>query len=229
MNKKYVITLPLKGRDKPLSLTVHTMLTPLYITEAELLTLFEKEGDTKSLHKAREIAFASGLRAEEYLRLKFRSMNIWPEHLQLLTIELAKCFAINAMANYFYRDFSESLTRSKTLGEFSVSTTTRHSPQAIKHLLDESKACIDEAKQAAEDYRHMAGLGLGLSVVKGLDNIKNKYSWRTWFHNNLPARSEDIYASEKRGYNENMYKGGLDVSKARTVYPQGVRGPSLYR
>lgn len=66
-----------------------------------------------------------------------------------------------------------------------------------------------------------------LSFNKGACNIGNRFSYRVWFHNNLPERSTQIYASEKYGhYNGNIYKGGIRsdiyVSKSGTYYPQRV-------
>lgn len=236
MNKKYLLKIPIKtlvvendkekiDKSKVANVVINTMLTPMYTTESELLSLFVDEDEYDKYYlKAREIAFTSSIRAEEYLKGRLRSGTIPEETLLLLRRELSQCFGVNGLANFFFKGFGESVSRSKTLGEFSVSTTVKNNTYALRDIIDSSKDCIKDAKKSVDELKHLAA-SMGASFNKGACNIGNRFSYRLWFHNNLPERSTQIYASEKYGhYNGNIYKDGIRgdiyVSKSGTYYPQ---------
>lgn len=239
MNKKYILKVPIKtvtsdngvskvDSSKKVDIVINTMLTPMYTTESELLTLFVDEEDYDKYYlKAREIAFTSSIRAHEYVNSKVRFLNLPPQQLILLFRELSQCFGVNGLANFFFKGFGESVSRSKTLGEFSVSTTVKNNTYALRDIINSSRDCIKDAKKALDELKHL-GTSYGVAVNKGACNIGSKFSYRLWFHNNLPERSTEIYASEKYGhYNGNRYKDGIrggvyDVSRSGTYYPQRV-------
>lgn len=238
MNKKYLLKIPIKtlvkgttgekiDTSKTITLPINTLLTPMYTTEAELLAMFvDEEEYDKYYLKAREIAFTSSIRAEDYLKSRLKSGTIPEETLMLLRRELAQCFGVNALATFFFKGYGESVSRTKTLGEFSVSTTVKNNTYALRDIIDSSKDCLKEAKKSVEEIKHLAA-SMGASFNKGSCNLKSKFSYRLWFHNNLPERSTQIYASEKYGhYNGNIYKdgirGSLYVSESGTYYPQRI-------
>lgn len=238
MNKKYLIKIPIKtlvveddkekiDKSQVANIVINTMLTPMYTTESELLALFvDEEEYDKYYLKAREIAFTSSIRAEEYLKGKLTSGTIPEETLLLLRRELSQCFGVNGLANFFFKGYRESVSRSKTLGEFSVSTTVKNNTYALRDIINSSKDCIKDAKRSVEEFKHLAA-SMGASFNKGACNLGSRFSYRLWFHNNLPERSTQIYASEKYGhYNGNRYKDGIRsssyVSATGTYYPQRV-------
>lgn len=217
MNKKYILKIPIKdvveGDVKTVAdvnVTLNTMLSPMYTTEAELLAFFVDEEEYEKYYlKAREIAFTSSLRADEYLKARMKLTKLLPEHALLFKRELSQCLAINGLANYFFKGYNESVSRAKTLGEFSVSTTVKNNTSALRDIISNSNDCIKDAKKAIDEISALSGSGLGVSFSKGSLNIGSRFSYRAWFHNNLPERSEKLFASDKyRHPNGNMYKDG---------------------
>lgn len=227
MNVRFLIKLPIRVEGTPkqhATLSVDLMLQPYLISESALLSAFVEESEyAKYGQKAREIAFNSSVRAWEWSKFKLKD---YPEEYKIHYVrELALCFAMNAFAKYFFQNFNESLHRSKTYGEFTVTTTVKNNPAALKSLLDQSKQCIDDIKAEIEQAEDLVN-GLGLDNLKGACNPSNAFSWRMWFHNNLPERSNQIYASEKFWYNGNMYKDGKYVSDSRVDHNRRtVRSP----
>lgn len=228
MNKKYLLKIPVKDlageevvKDKVLNLSINTLLTPMYVTEGQLLSMFVEDEDRYYL-KAREIAFTSSLRARDYLEYKLQSLNLPEGYTESLVRELAQCFGVNGLATALFKTFGESVSRSKTLGEFSVSTSIKHSTHALRDIMNSSRDCVDEAKKAVDELKHLAA-SYGRATSKASCHPSSRFSYRLWFHNNLPERSDQIYASEKyRHYDGNIYKdgirGGTYVPNTRTPY-----------
>lgn len=212
MNKKLILRLPIKPEDpsdvedRAIKLQVNTLLDPYYISESSLLSIFVEEDEyVEYLPKTREVIFNASLRAKEFTYNKLHGFS--EEHQLMLRRELALCFAINSFAKHFYKAYSGSTSRSKSFADFSVSTTVKSSPILLEDMISSSNGCILEAKKAIQDLTEIAG-SLGLSNSKGKFNVSNAFSFRLWFHNNLPQRSNDILASNKIWYNGNLYKTG---------------------
>lgn len=231
MNVRFLLKIPIKldGASKAPSavLTLDTMLDPYLISETALMAMFMNEEEYPTYgKKAREIAFNASVRAWEFTKFKLLAMP--EEHKILLTKELALCIAMSNFAKHFYRGFQDSLHRSKTYGEFSVTTTVKNNPAALQGIMKDSDKCLADIKDEIEEME-TAWNGLGLSNLKGSWNPGQTWSWRLWFHNNLPERSKQIYASESVWHwNGNRYKGGTDVSSARAYYQGRAGRPSIY-
>lgn len=208
MNKKFIITIPLKNeKKKSIKLSVNTMLTPFYISETALLSVYMEEEEYETYReKAREIIFNASLRADEYTYNKLGAVS--DEHKLLLKRELALCFALNTFSRHFYKGFHDTLHRSKSFADFTVTTTVKNNPALLKDMIANSNDCIKEAKKAIKDISAV-DLGLGRSMVKGKLNPANSFSYRLWIHNMLPEKSNALFASEKIWLNGNMYKDGV--------------------
>ena len=147
MNKKYMIKIPLKHPEdinyakNKLQFSVNTLLHPFYIAETSLLSLFTDEEDyEKYSEKAREIIYNASLRALEFT---YNKLNNFPEeHKLIFRRELALCFAINSFANHFYKGFQDTIQRSKSFADFSVSTTVKNNPSLLKEMIEGSVNCI---------------------------------------------------------------------------------------
>lgn len=213
MNKKYILRIPIKDSDKKLSISANLMLDPYYISETAILSAYVEEQDyDKYLPKAREIIYNSSLRALEFVT-RVLGTTLPESYLILYKRELALCFAMESFGNHYYNGYTESLSRSKSYGEFSVSTTVKNGTNLVNSRIQGAKDCIDGIKQEIKNLADMNN-GLGLFNVKGIDNSSNPLSFRLWFHNNLPERSKEIFASGKVWYHGNIYKEGKNVSNA---------------
>lgn len=213
MNKKYLISIPLlktEATDKKLTFSVNTLLTPFYISESALLSVFldEQEYATYS-PKAREIIFNASLKTDAFMYGKLQSFP--QEHVLTLKRELALCLSMNSFGKHFMKNFSESVQRTKTYAEFTVSTSIKNNPNLLKSMVESSDQCLEEIKEEIKSL-DMITNGLGLSNMKGINNVGNPFTWRVWAHNNLPYKSQEIFASGKIWYNGNIYKDGANVS-----------------
>ena len=214
MNKKFYITIPLKDSEERVGvkgkLTVNMMLDPYYISETSLLSVFVSDNEYKEyLPLAREIIFNSSLRSLEFTYNKLNSFS--EEHKLILRRELALCFAINTFSNHFYQGFQESLHRSKSFSDFTVTTTVKNSPELLKDMISSSSNCIKEAKAEIVNSSSIAN-SLGLSSVKGSENLSNSFTYRTWIHDNLPIKSSGFIGNGKIWYQGNLYKDMVNVS-----------------
>ena len=213
MNKKYLISIPLlktEAVDKKLTFSVNTLLTPFYISESALLSVFleEKEYATYS-PKAREIIFNASLKTDAFMYGKLQSFP--QEHILTLKRELALCLSMNSFGRHFMKNFSESVQRTKSYAEFTVSTSIKNNPNLLKSMVESSDQCLEEIKEEIKSLDMVAN-GLGSTNMKGINNLGNPFTWRVWAHNNLPYKSQEIFASDKIWYNGNIYKDGNNVS-----------------
>ena len=216
MNKKYLISIPLLKTgavDKKLTFSVNTLLTPFYISESALLSVFleEKEYATYS-PKAREVIFNASLKTDAFMYGKLQSFP--QEHVLTLKRELALCLSMNSFGRHFMKNFSESVQRTKSCAEFTVSTSIKNNPNLLKSMVESSDQCLEEIKEEIKSLDMVAN-GLGSTNMKGINNLGNPFTWRVWAHNNLPYKSQEIFASDKIWYNGNIYKDGNNVSTAR--------------
>lgn len=213
MNKKYLISIPLLKTgavDKKLTFTVNTLLDPFYISESALLSLFLDEEDYQTYSpKAREIIFNASLKTDAFMYGKLQSFP--KEHVLTLKRELALCLSMNSFGRHFMKSFSESIQRTKSYAEFTVSTSIKNNPNLLKGMVESSDQCLEEIKQEIKSLDMVAN-GLGLTNMKGINNLGNPFTWRVWAHNNLPYKSQEIFASDKIWYNGNIYKDGNNVS-----------------
>ena len=222
MNKKFMIKIPLKHEENRefskhnLQFSVNTLLYPYYISETSLLSMFtESEDYPQYLEKSREIIFNASLRALEFT---YNKLNSFPEeHKLILRRELALCLAINSFSNHFYKGFYDSIQRSKSFADFSVSTTVKNNPSLLKEMISNSNGCILEAKAAILNASHLAN-SLGMTSVKGVENPSNSFSYRTWIHSNLPIESTGSLANGKIWFAGNLYKDAVNVPNTRIEY-----------
>ena len=202
MNININIKIPLKNGEGSLSISENLLLDPLYITENELLSVYLTKHTEEQFKAAREIAFYSSLKANEIVGNKIDTFTN-KEKFSLMR-QLTLCLATIAFGNKFNTDYIKSLSRSKSLAEFSVSTSSTNDPQFVLNIIKEAQQCVHDIKSALSMSRDV----LIRTFVKGANNLTNYDSNRLWHHFNLPNKSKETYASEKKLYNGRYYKNG---------------------
>lgn len=202
MNINIKIKIPLKDGSGSLKLLENLLLTPLYITENELLSVYLTKYTEDQFKAAREVAFYSSLKADEIIGNKIDSFTNKEKF--SLKRQLTLCLATIAFGNKFNTDYIKSLSRSKSLAEFSVSTSTSNDPQFVLNLIKDAQECVKDIKDALS----MSGDVLIRTFVKGANNSSNLTSNRLWHHFNLPVKSKETYASDKKFHNGRYYKNG---------------------
>ena len=213
MNINLQITIPFLDGTSELKFGVNTMLTPFYITERELLTIFLEDYSERFIESAREIIFYSSIRADELIKLNLKLVT----QDELLTIkrQLTLCLATILFGNKHNSDFIKSMSRSKTLADFTVSTTVSNDSGFISNILKDAQACIDDLLSIIEEM-NTAGSFVNI-FVKGELSLHGFDSARLWHHRNLPELSVETHGSLKKEFNGRYYKnGGNYATKPRT-------------
>lgn len=202
MNININIKIPLKDQEDVLKISENLLLDPLYITENELLSVYLVKYTDDHFKAAREIAFYSSLKADEIIG---KTIDCFSDKEKFsFKRQLTLCLAIISFGNKFNTEYIKSLSRSKTLAEFSVSTSSTNDPQFVVGIIKEAQECVSDIKDALS----MSGDVLIRTFVKGANNPLNNTSNRLWHHFNLQDKSTKTYASEKKYYNGKYYKNG---------------------
>lgn len=191
-----------KKEDGYLEVSENMLLDPFYITERELLNVYLSEYPMRYISAAREIIFYNSLRADEIVGKSLDSLS----DVEIFSIKrrLTLCLSIIGFGNKFNTDYTKSLSRSKTLAEFSVTTSKVNDPFFVINIIKNAEECV----ASVEDLINSASSGLISLFVKGALNSANLDSHRLWHHFNLEDKSNIPYASEKKFYNGKYYKNG---------------------
>lgn len=200
MNIKLNIKLPIKNSQNYIEATANILLSPFYITERELLNTYLVTYPKEYLEIAREIIFNNSIRADEIIGNSLNSLDT--KELLIFKKNLTLCLSIVSFGNRFNTDYIKSLSRSKTLAEFSVSTTKTNDPMFVINIINDAKDCIEEISSLVNSG------GLITSFVKGEANLNSKIVNRLWYHSELSPQSDKTYASIKRRNNGRYYKDG---------------------
>lgn len=205
MNINVKITIPFKDSVDTLVVSADLLLNPFYVSERELLAIFLETYTEEQFKSAREIIFFNSITADELIKDHLKDL---PEkELALFRRNLVLCLSTVAFGNKFNSDFIKSLSRSKSLAEFSVSTTNVNDPQFVVNIIKDAKQCVEEAKELIEVIS-MNGEGLIKWFVKGENSANAKHSDRLWHHFNLSSLSREVHASQKKPFNGRFYKNG---------------------
>lgn len=204
MNINLQLTIPYIGSEETVKIGVNTLLTPFYITERELLTIFLTDYSDRLVESAREIIFYSSIRADETLELNLKLVT----QDELLTIkrQLTLCIATILFGNKHNSDFIKSMSRSKTLADFTVSTTVSNDAGFITNILKDAQSCIDSLLRVIEEF-NTAGSFVNI-FIKGELSLHGFDSSRLWHHRNLPVLSTETHGSLKKEFNGRYYKNG---------------------
>lgn len=205
MNIKIDIKIPFKNSADALSASADILLSPFYASEKELLGTFLETYNKAQFESAREIIFYNSITADDMIKDNLKDLS--EKELALFRRNLVLCLSTIAFGNKFNSDFLKSLSRSKSLGDFSVSTSATNDPQFVVNIISNAKKCVEEAKEAIESFS-LNGEGLIKSFVKGDLNANAKQSDRLWHHYNLALKSSETHASKKKPFNGRFYKNG---------------------
>ena len=204
MNINLKLSIPFKDTDETLTLVADTLLEPFYITEREVLSVFLEEYSDRFVKGAREIIFYSSIKANEILELKLQHFDI--EELKTIRRQLTLCLAIIGFGNKFNSDFIKSMSRSKTLADFTVSTTVANDSGFLNNIIKDAQTCVNDLTSLIQEIN--SGDSVARLFVKGQLNTVNYNSNRLWAHRNLPSFSTETHASLKKPFNGRYYKNG---------------------
>lgn len=203
MNIRVNIKIPSK-QGKIYKAHADIMLHPFYITEHELLSTYLDKYNLAQYLDARHIVFSNSLTADGYILRKLD--RIPQKEAALIRRQLALCLSRLDFGTKWSSDFIKSMTRSKTLASFQVTTTISADTSALAQSLSSSKSCIDDILKLIDE---LAGLdGSVATVVKGEGNCHNRTASRLWHHFKLPEHSNHAYANSYTRIRGRLYKDG---------------------
>lgn len=208
MNINLKIKLPLVSETNPtdkktLLVTTQLFLTPFYAVEEDVIGPFTSLKD-EQLPWVRKLLFNASLTGLRLTRTIEKLNLLSSVDLFSLRRDLVICMVTNEMAKQLYKDSLNSISRAKTLGDFSVSTSTKGDSLALGKILSDSSNCVDEIKELISNIEQ-SGI-LPSTFVKGQYNPKTRHSARLWWNTDLPIKLVDGYANKKYWYNGNGYK-----------------------
>lgn len=205
MNIQLNLKIPFINSTNSLSLSADLLLSPFYVSEKELLNTYLTTYTYDQFLSARDIIFNSSITVDDLIGKNLDSL---PEkELALFKRNLTLCLSIIAFGNKFNSDYIKSLSRSKSLAEFSVSTSSTNDPQFVVNIIKDAKQCVEDAKELIEAIG-LNGEGLIKTFIKGELNPNSNDVNRLWHHYMLPIKSREPYASEKTNFNGRYYKNG---------------------
>lgn len=208
MNINLKLSIPFKDTNETLTVVVDTLLEPFYITEREVLSVFLEKYSDRFVKGAREIIFYSSIKANEILELKLQHFDI--EELKTIRRQLTLCLAIIGFGNKFNSDFIKSMSRSKTLADFTVSTTVANDSGFLNNIIKDAQTCVNDLTSLIQEIN--SGDSVARLFVKGQLNTVNHDSNRLWAHRDLPSFSTETHASLKKPFNGRYYKNGGDYA-----------------
>lgn len=204
MNIQLGIKIPYKDLEKdPISIVVNTLLNPFYISETELLVVFFDEYSNRLVESAREVIFLCSLRADDIINLKLKLLT--DKDILLIKRELTLCLAISMFGLRHNSDFIKSMSRSKTLADFTVSTTMANDSGFVNSIIKDAKKCVEDLLGMIEELN---GSGLVNIFVKGEFSNFGFDSSRLWHHRNLSIKSTETHGSLKKEFKGRFYKNG---------------------
>ena len=211
MNINLKLSIPFKDTNETLTVVADTLLEPFYITEREVLSVFLEEYSDRFVKGVREIIFYSSIKANEILELKLQHFDI--EELKTIRRQLTLCLAIIGFGNKFNSDFIKSMSRSKTLADFTVSTTVANDSGFLNNIIKDAQTCVNDLTSLIQEIN--SGDSVARLFVKGQSNTLNYDSSRLWAHRSLTSFSTETHASLKKPFNGRYYKnGGNYVTKS---------------
>lgn len=199
MNIDFKLKLPLINKEDEtdkttLLVSAQLMLNPLYALESDVISPFTNIQD-EHFPWIRQLLFNASLRVLRLTKTIEKLPVMSSEDLFLLRRDFVICIVTNDMAKQMNKDLASQISRSKSLGDFSVSTSKRGDSAVLLQIIKDSSDCMEEMQLTINDLEQ--SMVLPSSFVKGRYNPKTHKPARLWWHSELPGTIVDGFASKK--------------------------------
>lgn len=210
MNIDFKLKLPLVNKEDTSDTTVllistQLLLSPLYALESDVISPFTGIEDSQ-FPWVRKLLFNASLTVYRLTKFLENINIITKEDLFLLRRDFVICMVTNEVAKQMNKDLAATLSRSKSLGDFSVSTSTKGDHSVLLQMIKDSNDCVEEMKRTISELEQSTILPK--SFVKGRYNPRTLRSDRLWWNSDLPVNIIDGHASKKYYVNGRGYKAG---------------------
>lgn len=212
MNINLKLSLPLidsDGNEKNIKIDSDLFLFPFYAVESDITSSFPsvREEDIKFI---RQSIHNASMQVDRNTSLIEAKQLLSTKELFSLKRDYVICLVINETAKRLNSDQVKKVSKSKSLGDFSVSTSSDAGDNLIlKKVFEDSNNCIEELNKLISDAEQ--DLILPVDFIKGRSNARNfQSSGRLWWlrDDGVIFRVIDGYASTKYWFNGNRYKTG---------------------
>lgn len=209
MNINLKLSIPIVddlGVEKNIKIDSSLFLTPFYAVEEDIVPSFPNL-DEKDLPILRKVIFNASLTVNRLTEKVEKLKLLTPKALFALRRDYVICLSTNEIAKRVNADLVKAKSKSKTLGDFTVSTSQTNDTTIVSKIFSDSKQCIYEIEKLIDEAEQ--DLILPVDFVKGRYNTSNiQANDRLWWLKDLDdgSRVVDGYASNKYWYNGNRYK-----------------------
>lgn len=188
-----------------LKVKTNLLLYPYFCTEDDVLNPFEDFNEDKNF--IRKIIFDNSIRVMNKTKL-IEKLGIVDEiTLFSLRREYTICLSSHDVVKKLKADFVATLSRAKSLGDFSVRTTKKTDTIVLERILRDSRACILEYEDLIQEIE--SSRVVPRTFIKGISNPGSiESSGRLWWLSEMHPNIKDAYASSKYIYNNKKYKAG---------------------
>lgn len=203
MNINLKLYIPIKNSTDTLTVNSNLLLNPFYVTENEVLSTYFDNHSKVQEEQVREMIFKNSLQADLIVGKK---MNNFPSaEVFALKRQLTLCLTIASFGYKFNQDYLTSLSRTKVLAEFTVTTNSNNNPQFVMGTIKSAEQCVQDIKDTLSLF---SGSFVNSFVKGSLNGLNNNFTDRLWHHFNLPVKSTETYAADKKPFNGRYYKNG---------------------
>ena len=193
---------------RQISTTASLMLYPMFCIESDVVDPYHPDAiqaTESNLQFIRQIIFNSSITVLNETRTLEKLKIISDTSLFALRRDYTICLAQHAFTIQVHQDLVTSSTRSKRLGDFSVSTSKNSDPEFITKLISSSTLCIKEMKALIKAI--LSERLLPEWFIKGSSNIQsNGPSTSLWWPKEMFPYTKDAYGSWKQPWIDGMYK-----------------------
>ena len=229
MNINLKLSLPIinsSGEEKNIKIDSSLFLTPFYAVEEDIVPSFPSVDETE-LPVLRKIIFNASLTVNRLTEKVEKLKLLTPKALFALRRDYVICLATNELAKRVNADIVKAQSKSKTLGDFTVSTSQSNDTTVLNKVFNDSKQCVYDIEKLIDEAEQ--DLILPVDFVKGRYNTSNlQANDRLWWLKDLDdgSRVVDGYASNKYWYNGNRYKS---ATMNRSSVASGSSALDYYR
>jgi len=229
MNINLKLTLPIineQGEEKDIKLDSNIFLTPYYATEEDIIPtfpMFEEE----DLPILRKVIFNASLTVNRITSKVEEWKLLTNKELFALRRDYVICLSTNEFAKRLNSENIKAKSQSKTLGDFTVSTSQTNDNTVLNKIFSDSSKCVRELEKLLNDAEQ--DRIIPVDFVKGRYNLANiQANDRLWWLKDLGGGSRviDGYASNKFWYKGNQYKA---ATLNRDSYANGMSVLDYYR
>lgn len=187
------------------------LLDPMYATENDVLAAIMDETSPHYIEMARNIIFNASISARDKLSDKdFLRWEFTPEEVFRIRRQYTICLSIYNFAKRFHRDYAGGISKSKSIGDISVSLDIKADPVFLIAMIKDAKECADKIVEEIASDGGESGVGMA-TFVKGRLNIASqiKSSWRLWYPATGGNNPKTSIAANKAWVFNKKYKIGV--------------------